>query len=149
MPRYPRKNIKTEYLHIMTQGINKSYIFNNDEDIKYYIDVHRDSVKNTTIEIKNKKYAKIMFVLGLENDKYLENKIVMQKMNDYLNSNYPGISRGIYEKKGKDVNGIYNQDYSRNVLLMEVGGIENTIDEVNNSTEIIALMLYTMLGDNK
>ena len=37
MPRYPRKNIKTEYLHIMTQGINKSYIFNNDEDIKYYI----------------------------------------------------------------------------------------------------------------
>ena len=119
------------------------------ENITYYVDIHRDSVKNTTIEINNKKYAKIMFVLGLENENYLENKKVMEKMNNYLNIHYPGISRGIYEKKGIDVNGVYNQDYNKNILLIEVGGIENNIEEVNNSTEIIALMLYTMLGDSK
>ena len=129
--------------------ISRKFLEDRSENITYYVDIHRDSVKNTTIEINNKKYAKIMFVLGLENENYLENKKVMEKMNNYLNIHYPGISRGIYEKKGIDVNGVYNQDYNKNILLIEVGGIENNIEEVNNSTEIIALMLYTMLGDSK
>ena len=90
-----------------------------------------------------------MFVLGLENPNYQENKKVMEEMNNYLNIHYPGISRGIYEKKGQDVNGIYNQDFDKNVLLIEVGGIENKREEVYNSTEIIALMLYHIFGDNK
>lgn len=37
MPRFPRSYIKTSYFHVMTQGINKSYIFEKAEDIKYYI----------------------------------------------------------------------------------------------------------------
>ena len=39
MPRYPRNFIKTSYFHVMTQGINKSYIFEKGEDIKYYIKI--------------------------------------------------------------------------------------------------------------
>ena len=68
-------------------------------------------------------------------------------MNDYLNKNYPGISKGIYEKKGSGVDGVYNQDLADNVILIEIGGIKNNINEINNSTEIISLMLYHMLGD--
>ena len=37
MPRKSRNSIRTSYYHIMTQGINKSYIFERTEDIKYYI----------------------------------------------------------------------------------------------------------------
>ena len=37
MPRIARNYLKTSYFHIMTQGINKSFIFDNPEDIKYYI----------------------------------------------------------------------------------------------------------------
>ena len=118
-------------------------------DVCYYIDIHRDSVKNTKITINNKDYAQIMFVLGLDNPNYQSNKDILVKMNDYLNNNYPGISKGIYEKSGSSVNGIYNQDLDKHVLLIEIGGIENNTLEVNNSTEIIALMLYHMLGDNE
>ena len=39
MPRKPRNYIETTFIHIMTQGINKSYIFNEDQDIKYYIKI--------------------------------------------------------------------------------------------------------------
>ena len=39
MPRFPRNYIKTTAFHVITQGINKSYIFENPEDIKYYIKV--------------------------------------------------------------------------------------------------------------
>lgn len=37
MPRTPRSFVKTTYFHIMTQGINREYIFKKTEDIKYYI----------------------------------------------------------------------------------------------------------------
>ena len=117
------------------------------EDITYYIDLHRDSVTDTKITINKQNYAKILFVLGLDNPNYQENKEVLTKMNNYLNENYPGLSKGILEKSGKGVNGIYNQDLGKNVLLIEIGGIENNLEEVNNSTQIIALMLYNMLGD--
>ena len=117
------------------------------KDITYFIDVHRDSVSNTTIKINNKNYAKILFVLGIENKNYLKNKSIMLKMNDYLNKNYPGISRGIYEKKGSGVDGVYNQDLGENVLLIEIGGVKNSLEEVSNSTEILSLMIYHMIGD--
>ncbi len=117
--------------------------------LTYFLDIHRDSVKNTTIEINGVKYAKILFLLGLENENYLENKEVIIKLNDYLNTNYKGLSKGIYEKKGPGVDGVYNQDFSKNVLLIEVGGIENTIEEVSNSLKVIASSLYNYINTLK
>ena len=119
-------------------------------NLKYFLDIHRDSVKKsiTTTTINDIKYARIMFLLGLENKNYLENKKVITKLNDYINKNYPNLSRGIYEKQGKGVNGIYNQDYHKNVLLIEVGGYENTIDEVNNSLKVISETLYNYIQEN-
>ena len=37
MPRIPRKQMNTLFFHVITQGINKQYIFAQSEDIKYYI----------------------------------------------------------------------------------------------------------------
>lgn len=39
MPRKPRNYIKTPFIHVMTQGLNKSYIFEEAQNIKYYISV--------------------------------------------------------------------------------------------------------------
>ena len=39
MPRFSRESIKTHFFHVITQGINKSYIFNNEKEIKYYIKI--------------------------------------------------------------------------------------------------------------
>ena len=119
--------------------------------LEYFIDIHRDSVerKITTVEINGITYAKTMFLLGLENEKYSENKQVMIKLNNFLEKNYPGLSRGIYEKAGKGVNGIYNQDFNKNVMLIEVGGVDNTIDEVANSLKIIANCLYQYIKEDK
>ena len=118
--------------------------------INYYIDLHRDSVnkKISTVTINGKNYAKTMFLLGLENPNYKENKIIMEKLEKYLNDNYKGLSRGIYEKQGKGVNGVYNQDYSKNCILIEVGGEENTFEEVENTIDVIAEMLSYVVGGN-
>lgn len=117
--------------------------------LEYFIDVHRDSVKkeHTQIMIDGKEYAKIMFVLGLENENFKQNKEVITKINNYLNEFYPGLSRGIYEKSGKGVNGVYNQDFNRNTMLIEIGGVDSNLNSVFNSTEIIAKSLYYVIGE--
>ena len=147
----------TEYLNKENLPYSSSYLISRkfleekafeNKDLKYFIDLHRDSVKRsiTTIEINEVSYARIMFLLGLENPNYQENKKLMISLNNYLEENYPGLSRGIYEKKGVGVNGVYNQDFSPNVFLIEVGGYENTIEEVANSLKLIANCLYDYLN---
>lgn len=114
------------------------------ESLKYFIDIHRDSVsKNvSTVTIKEKKYAKILFVVGLEHDNFQANLDNMNKINAISEKYYPGLSRGIYKKSGSGVNGIYNQDINENVILIEVGAYKNTIEEVFNTIEALSNILY-------
>lgn len=113
------------------------------QSLKYFIDVHRDSVSRdyTTIEINGITYAKLYFVIGLENPNYKYNMEFAKKLDEKLNTSYKGISKGILAKEGPGVNGVYNQNIHNNVLLIEFGGIDNTIDEVKNTTEILAQKL--------
>lgn len=108
----------------------------NYSSLKYFIDVHRDSLpkKRTTVTIENKDYATILFIIGLENPNYQENLVFTEKINNKLNEKYPGLSKGIYKKEGAGVNGIYNQDFSPYTILVEMGGPDNRIDEVLNTS---------------
>ena len=111
--------------------------------LKYYIDIHRDSVNKSasTAMINGKSYAKILFVVGLEHDNYQLNVETASNINSLFNKYYPGLSRGLYKKSGPGVNGIYNQDISGNAMLIEVGGYENTIEEVFNTIDAISTIL--------
>lgn len=104
--------------------------------LKYFIDVHRDSLKKerTTITINDKSYAKLLFIVGLENKTYNDNLMFTTEINNCLNTKYPNLSKGIYKKSGPGVNGIYNQDFSPYTILIEIGGYENTTTEVLNSS---------------
>lgn len=133
--------------------VSRMYLENakkNIPSLKYFIDLHRDSVnkKISTVEINGKSYARILFVLGLENINYSENKKVMEFMENFLNTNYYGISRGIFEREGPGVNGVYNQDFSTNCVLIEVGGEYNTTEEVANTIEVIAEMINAYIGES-
>lgn len=124
---------------------------NKYSSLKYYIDIHRDSVSKTvtTKEINNKNYARILFVVGLEHNNYKENLKTMEEINALAEKYYPGLSRGIYKKEGAGVNGIYNQDISPNTILIEVGGVDNNIDEVLNTTEALSdILYYHIKGEN-
>lgn len=111
--------------------------------LKYFIDLHRDSsiYEKTTCVIDNKSYAKILFVLGLENKNYLENEKMINSLNERLIKVNSCLSRGITKKSGEGVDGVYNQDFNNNVVLIELGGQYNTITEVNNTLEIFAKVL--------
>ena len=119
--------------------------------LKYFIDLHRDSVGRdlTVVDINGKKYAKILFVIGLEHDNYNSNLELATNINNLFISNYPNISRGILKKEGPYVDGIYNQDISSNSMLIELGGVENNIEEVLNTVEAISVVLKKYIEDDK
>lgn len=116
--------------------------------LKYFIDIHRDSISKsaTTINIGDKYYAKILFVLGLEYDTYEQNLILMEQVNNKAQELYPGLSRGILKKEGQNVNGVYNQDIDSNVILIEVGTVDNTIEEVYNTMNALSEVLIQIIG---
>ena len=113
--------------------------YQNNDTLKLFIDIHRDSsvYEKTTYQKDNNSYAKVLFVVGLEYNGYEKNLNNATKLNDILNHDFPGISRGVLKKGGKGVNGIYNQDFKNNVLLIEIGGQYNSIEEVKNTIEMV------------
>lgn len=123
----------------------------NNPSLKYFVDVHRDSLKKdkTTVEINDKSYAKTIFLIGLENPRYEQNLSFTSKINDKLNEKYPGLSKGIYKKGGTGVNGVYNQDFSEYTILIEIGGPENTTGEVLNSTLAFAECFMEVISENE
>lgn len=111
--------------------------------LKYFIDLHRDSISKelSTVTINNKNYAKVLFVVGQDHQNWESNYNFANAINSLITENYSGLSRGIIKKTGMNVNGIYNQDLSPNTLLIEVGGVDNTIEEVYNTIEALANVL--------
>ena len=112
--------------------------------IKYLFDIHRDSGSHnaTTLCVNNKCYAKLLFLVGLENPNYAENQIYAEELHKMVNERIDKLSKGILQKQGKGVNGVYNQDFSNRTILIEVGGENNTIEEVYNTLDILTEVIY-------
>lgn len=117
------------------------------ETLRYFIDFHRDSIsyEKSVTTIDGKPYAKVMFVLGTDNERYQENQKIIQELEALLSEKYPGLSRGIRENGGVGYNGVYNQDFATTMILIEVGGDYNTYEEVTNSAQAVADVLTTYI----
>ncbi len=116
--------------------------------LKYFIDIHRDSIsyQNSTINTASFTGAKVLFVIGTEHKDYEKNKEFATKISEALNQTVSGISRGILEKGGAGNNGIYNQDFNSNTILIEVGSSYNSIAQVNATMKILAECLKKVIG---
>ncbi|MBW4080192.1 stage II sporulation protein P [Paenibacillus sp. S150] len=111
------------------------------KEMNEMIDIHRDSQRHgkTTAVIDGKSYAQVYFILGHANKDWKKNEAFANEIHQLLEKNYPGISRGIWGKSsGNGNNGEYNQTLSPNSVLIEVGGIDNSADELKRTADILA-----------
>ena len=117
--------------YYLEKNLNKNY--------KLIIDIHRDSLRHkyTLYEKDNKKYARILFIIGSSNKNYKKNKEVAENLNNRLNSKYKGISRGVTIRE--DIT--YNQDLNERIILVKIGGIDNTLEELNNTIEVFSKVI--------
>jgi len=108
--------------------------------LKFFVDIHRDAIRReaATITIDGKTHARILFVVGLEHENYQANLREAVRLNRMINERFPGLSRGIMQKAGPRVNGVYNQDVSRFAKLIEIGSHTNYFEEIYNTINIIA-----------
>ena len=84
-----------------------------------------------------------MFVIGMEYNTYEINLSLANSINNIIDQLYPNLSRKMIKKAGYGVNGVYNQDLKDNIILIELGGNENSLEEVNNTIDVLA----NILGD--
>lgn len=152
---FKQNNIDTDLLNVDAMKVMKKqdkkfyqaydavrpYVKNQIEKKEYdlIMDIHRDSAgkKVTTTTYKGSSYARIALVIGGKNQQYQANEAYAEQLSKKLNSLVPGISRGVLRKTGDGVNGIYNQDLSKRIILIELGGVNNNEEELNRSIAIL------------
>ena len=109
--------------------------------LRMFLDLHRDALgrDDTTVVFAGQPVARLMVVLGTDNPNWRKNYALAQRLLQRLEANCPGISRGILTKSDN-----YNQELAAGALLLEVGGPENTLDEVRRTMRFLAAALAAM-----
>ncbi|UOY92778.1 stage II sporulation protein P [Ectobacillus sp. JY-23] len=112
----------------------------SNKDLQYFFDIHRDSARKpvTTKQLNGKSYAKFYFIIGAGNKNYTQNEKLALALHEQIEKKYPGLSRGVGRKDFRTGNGIYNQDLSGQAILIELGGVDNTVEELNRSIDVLA-----------
>lgn len=125
-----------ESYNVMRPYLSKHLETNNYDLI---VDLHRDSLKHdlTTISYNGENYAKIAIVVGAEHANYRWNTAYAESLSSTLNAIVPKISKGVISKSGDGVDGRYNQDLAKQMMIIEIGGIGNTEEEVNRTIAVI------------
>ncbi|UQZ32971.1 stage II sporulation protein P [Paenibacillus sp. PK3_47] len=121
------------------------------EEMTDLIDIHRDSQRHgkTTAVIDGKSYAQVYFILGHANKNWKKNEAFSNSIHQLLEKRYPGLSRGIWGKaSGNGNNGEYNQSLSPNSVLIEVGGIDNSAEELKRTADVLAEAIAEVYWNN-
>lgn len=129
---------------------NLQKVLAENDSIRMVFDIHRDSQKRSesTIEMNGQDYARIKFVVSKTSGNYETNKIFATQLHEQLEKLFPGLSVGVIEK-GIDPQNTYNQELHDNSVLLEVGGIDNTLEETYRSMDVFAQALKVILEKSK
>ena len=118
MPRLPRIYIQTKFFHIMVQGINKDFIFDEEQDIKYYIKLIYELKDDYNIEIvaycimNNHAHILIKTEDIKELSKYMQRINIKYSM--YYNKKYNRI--GYVFRDRYKAQGIYTEEHLYNCI---------------------------------
>lgn len=128
----------------------KEAIASNDQ-LQFFFDLHRDSQarKYTTAEINGESYAQVYFIIGQRNPNWKENEAFAKKIHEKLEKKYPGLSRGIWGKTASSGNAEYNQSLAAQNVLIEVGGVDNTLEESYRTADALAEVIAEIYEENK
>ncbi|MFC0557997.1 stage II sporulation protein P [Halalkalibacter alkalisediminis] len=112
----------------------------NNDDLQFFFDLHRDTIprERTTVKINGVEYARTVFVIGGRHSNHQQNLQLAKELHNLLEEQYPGLSRGVILKDTPGSNGVYNQDLSSNSVLIEMGGLYNSLDETYRTAEAMA-----------
>lgn len=126
----------------VSRNVVKEALANN-EQYTYLIDLHRDAARRdkTTVTIDGKNYAKLFFIVGKSHQNYKENEKFAYELHNLIKEKYPDLTRDVFGKDKTQGDGVYNQDLSSRAIIIEIGGVDNTLEEIYNTVDILAEVL--------
>ncbi|WP_379967710.1 stage II sporulation protein P [Ectobacillus sp. sgz5001026] len=133
------KGLNSNSSYKMSRQVMQTAMTTN-KDYTYFFDLHRDSSRRdvTTKQLNGQSYARLYFVIGSGNQNYTKNEQFAKTLHEMIEKKYPGLSRGVARKNSSMGNGVYNQDLSGQAILVEVGGVDNTVEELNRTIDVLA-----------
>ena len=110
--------------------------------IEIVLDLHRDGVPRniTTTSINGQDTGRILFVLGSNHQGWNNNLRFALFLQDALEEVSPGLSRGIRKQPFT-----YNQHLHQRSLIVEIGGHENSMEEVKRTIPYLAEALAAVM----
>ena len=116
--------------------------------IDMVLDVHRDAnVPEPVVQINGRNVAKVLLVVGtaeaipLSHPDYEANLAFARKLKEISDRLYPGLMRPIQVRKDAR----FNQHLHPNSVIIELGSVENTLEEALLSAELLAKILAQAL----
>ena len=140
--------------YIRSRNVAQKMVKQN-PNLEMIFDIHRDALaikdKNViTTTINGQEVAKVMIVVakatpsyGLSHPNWRRNLAFANRLANKMNRVYPGLLRKV---KVID-NRRYNQDLHPHALLLEFGGVSNTLPEVKRSARLMANVIASLLAD--
>jgi|GEM_PF-1350866 len=121
------------------------------ENIDMVFDLHRDSQprKYTTATINGEDYAQLYFIIGKRNENWEQNEAFAERLNNKIEELYPGLSRGIWGKNANSGNGEYNQSLHDQNVLIEIGGVDNTLEENYRTVKALAEVISILAKEDE
>ena len=126
------------------------------KDFKLVIDMHRDSIENknaVTTTINGESVARFMFVMAKKSPNFNENSKLVEKIRNISNKLYPGDKENSSFNKGTFYYNygrkFFNQDSTKNSVLIEVGSHVNTLDEAKASAKYLARIIAEEINGKK
>lgn len=122
-----------------------------DKNLTFFFDIHRDSLrrKESTVMIGGKDYAQVFFIIGQRNPNWKQNESFANEIHEKLEASYPGLSRGIWGKTAATGNGEYNQSLAPDSVLIEIGGVDNTLEECYRTADALAKTIADLYWHNQ
>ncbi|MDU2671242.1 MAG: stage II sporulation protein P [Clostridium sp.] len=118
-------------------------------DFDLIIDLHRNSATEsmTTVNLNGEDLARIMFVTAQNSSRYIANIELAQQFTSIAEGLFPTLLSGIPILDR--TSGIYgnNLGLSDNMILIELGTNENSVEEARRSTKYIARIIAEYLKD--
>lgn len=144
-----KKVVPHKYAYSNIRPYVKKQLSENEYDL--IIDIHRDDIgpDKSTIIHEGERYAKVAFVLGLDNPSYKKNEEITNKFKAEMEKRIPGITRDVIPKGGAGVDGKYNQDLHPKLVLMELGGVGNSEDELNRTLGVVSEAIVDMFNEDE
>ncbi|USL39639.1 stage II sporulation protein P [Priestia megaterium] len=121
-------------------------------NVQLMLDIHRGAGVGereiTTTKINGKSVAKVQFFVSNSHLDYSENLKMAVELDHMLNEMYPGISRGVIQEKkdGYRDSLSYNQDLHPGALMINIGGVENTLKEEKRTAKMLATAIKRVLN---